>query len=961
MALDPTTPTSWGLGPLGAPSASTAPFANLGPSPMFTPAQIAQMRQEASALQQPPEGGIHHWTQGLAELVRAIQGNREADFARQAEAQGRQQGAQAISSLYAPYLQGGGAGSMAPAGPRGSDSLGATSVSSNDQPDSSDPRGMEPYIRETAAKYGVDPDTAVKVARSEGLQTFLGDNGKSGGAFQLYTGGGMGNDFQKETGLDPLDPKNEKATIDYALSKVPKTGWAPFHGAARVGIGPRYGINADAGTSTGLLAPIPDRATPNQSVAQNQAPVRLAYAGDTLPPSILPNVITQGASLPAAGPKPTVFDTGAAPVSNLQAYLSPMVSAIAGRQMPAPPAAPATSGAPIAPADFARAAATMQAANEAPPVPLPSTPLPGVAPAAAPPISPADFAKAAAAMEASKDTTAAPLPSAPISASPEPTTVPTAAAASPMTSARAIPPADFARMANAMVAANSGPSVPLPSTPIPGPAPTSASAPSAPPSPQVVQTASPIASPVPLPQPRPMTADLGNFKWVPAPGGGLMPMAVPNQPPAMPAMISAIAGSGNGAGPAAGAGAPNPTAPIQVAQNGPPLGGPPRGAGGPSGLPQPLTSPVGQINQQQLTQMLANPWVPDSAKAAMLQMIQQRGQPQTMPVEGGTLMFNAAGQKVFIPEPKFGTVKIGGAEIPTVSHFDPATGRWNTTTLAPGGGVQTTPQAANQPSGPLPHPAQAQPTEPDLSTVGGIQAAEAAQAGAKKAAEAGGEASAKYYDSLHKGLAGSAMIAAQQKQNIDMLRQVAATPDFTPGAGSEAALGLQRLAAQFGINPEGAAPREIFNQVATRILADQISGIKSMASETGETGGRIFKSMLDLEEKANITPEDTPAGINAKLNLIDAAGNLMMKWGNMADDYVAEHGKLDPGFDKQLRKEISEARIPNIVPRSEERKPAGEPSVPISGPQTGPTTADTIRQNGVLFKRQSDGSYQAVQ
>src|SRR6187399_721626 len=67
-----------------------------------------------------------------------------------------------------------------------------------------DPRGLAPYIQETAKKYGVDPVTALKVAKSEGLAQFYGDGGKSGGAFQLFTGGGLGNEFQKETGLDPL-------------------------------------------------------------------------------------------------------------------------------------------------------------------------------------------------------------------------------------------------------------------------------------------------------------------------------------------------------------------------------------------------------------------------------------------------------------------------------------------------------------------------------------------------------------------------------------------------------------------------------------------------------------------------------------------------------------------------------------------------------------------------------------
>jgi hypothetical protein len=115
-----------------------------------------------------------------------------------------------------------------------------------------DPRGLSGYIKETARKYGVDPDVALKVAKSEGLRDFSGDGGKSGGAFQLYTGGGLGNEFQKQTGLDPLDPKNEKATIDYALKHASQHGWKPWHGAAKVGVGEYDGISGGAqATSTG--------------------------------------------------------------------------------------------------------------------------------------------------------------------------------------------------------------------------------------------------------------------------------------------------------------------------------------------------------------------------------------------------------------------------------------------------------------------------------------------------------------------------------------------------------------------------------------------------------------------------------------------------------------------------------------------------------------------------------------
>jgi hypothetical protein len=126
---------------------------------------------------------------------------------------------------------------------------------------SDDPRGLEPYIRETAQKYGIDPEVALRVAKSEGLRSFRsGVRQKSGkeepswGAFQLYTGGGLGNEFQKSTGLDPSDPANEKATIDYALKTAAKVGWGPWHGAKNTGIGEFEGIGRTSPEKTAATA-----------------------------------------------------------------------------------------------------------------------------------------------------------------------------------------------------------------------------------------------------------------------------------------------------------------------------------------------------------------------------------------------------------------------------------------------------------------------------------------------------------------------------------------------------------------------------------------------------------------------------------------------------------------------------------------------------------------------------------
>ena len=94
----------------------------------------------------------------------------------------------------------------------------------------------EAYIRQRAIVYGIDPDVAVRVARSEGFDALadrlggLGDRGTSGGDFQLHVGGGLGDEFRRLTGLDPLDPANWQAEDDFALSQAARGGWTPWHG-----------------------------------------------------------------------------------------------------------------------------------------------------------------------------------------------------------------------------------------------------------------------------------------------------------------------------------------------------------------------------------------------------------------------------------------------------------------------------------------------------------------------------------------------------------------------------------------------------------------------------------------------------------------------------------------------------------------------------------------------------------
>jgi hypothetical protein len=118
----------------------------------------------------------------------------------------------------------------------------------------------EAWIRQMAASMNIDPDIAVRVAKSEGFNAYSGDNGTSMGDFQLHvTPGGkgkaVGDQFRAATGLDQNDPKNERAMDEFALKNAAANGWGDYHGAARVGIGQWQGIGARGAASARGMGP----------------------------------------------------------------------------------------------------------------------------------------------------------------------------------------------------------------------------------------------------------------------------------------------------------------------------------------------------------------------------------------------------------------------------------------------------------------------------------------------------------------------------------------------------------------------------------------------------------------------------------------------------------------------------------------------------------------------------------
>lgn len=135
----------------------------------------------------------------------------------------------------------------APASPSGTVQVPASSGSSA----SPDVAELEAYIRESATKRGIDPDVAVRVARSEGLapgvwQSNVVKNGQretSYGPFQLLVGGGLGDKFQETYGKSPADPSTVRQQIDFALDEAAQGGWGPWYGAAKVGVDTRTGLD----------------------------------------------------------------------------------------------------------------------------------------------------------------------------------------------------------------------------------------------------------------------------------------------------------------------------------------------------------------------------------------------------------------------------------------------------------------------------------------------------------------------------------------------------------------------------------------------------------------------------------------------------------------------------------------------------------------------------------------------
>lgn len=170
---------------------------------------------------------------------------------------------------------------------------------------------IEAYIRQAAAARGIDPDIAVRVARSEGglndpfrrgegpaprsQAAGMGDTESSFGPMQLYISGnnaGLG-DRALAAGIDPRT--NWKGGIDFGLDEAARVGWGQWFGAKAAGIGNMQGIGGGVAPKGVSLA-----SNPVSGNSLGQAPAPPITASRTIDDAPIAEV--------AAADVPSTFD-----------------------------------------------------------------------------------------------------------------------------------------------------------------------------------------------------------------------------------------------------------------------------------------------------------------------------------------------------------------------------------------------------------------------------------------------------------------------------------------------------------------------------------------------------------------------------------------------------------------------------------------------------------------------------
>ena len=206
------------------------------------------------------------------------------------------------------------------------------------------------YYTDLAKQFGLNPDAIIMTIDKEGLHNYTGDNGKSFGDFQLFTGGGMGN-LALDAGINVRDPKTWKQQAQFAMQQMAAhKGDANWFGSQWHG--PRnfapWAVNnfsnPDAAPPKGRYAPAPVNATPGPPSALGGGD----YPGEVAAPAPAP--AAGGGDFPGATRAPAAARAAVPPATGsvvAEASILPP-SALSGAPAvvstaPAPPPPPMTA------------------------------------------------------------------------------------------------------------------------------------------------------------------------------------------------------------------------------------------------------------------------------------------------------------------------------------------------------------------------------------------------------------------------------------------------------------------------------------------------------------------------------------------------------------------------------------------------------------------------------------------
>jgi hypothetical protein len=127
---------------------------------------------------------------------------------------------------------------------------------------------------------------------------------------------------------------------------------------------------------------------------------------------------------------------------------------------------------------------------------------------------------------------------------------------------------------------------------------------------------------------------------------------------------------------------------------------------------------------------------------------------------------------------------------------------------------------------------------------------------------------------------------------LDAMEGLMADPGFYSGSSGESILTLKRAASALGFDPEGVDSMEAFNSLAKKGALDAMGG---------SLGAGFSNADRDFVEGQVARLANTPEGNRLIISIQRKIQERRLQIAQMAQEYEQKNGRLDNGFDEQIR------------------------------------------------------------